>query len=64
MAEYDAFAHTFSESRKKMRWEEIAYFLEEYHTNIHKKSVLDVGCGNGRLLEHFEETNIIPSEYL
>jgi len=64
MTDYDAFAHTFSESRKKMRWEEIAYILEYYREHIHKKSVLDVGCGNGRLLEHFREKSIAPKEYL
>jgi len=64
MADYDAFAHTFSESRKNMRWEEIAYILEQYREHIHEKSVLDVGCGNGRLLKHFEEKDILPKIYL
>lgn len=47
MPNYDNFAHTFSESRKNMKWEEIEYFLTKYAPFA---DVLDIGCGNGRLL--------------
>lgn len=50
---YDAFASTFSQSRKNLRWGEIEYFVEcMKKDSSHKKiSLLDVGCGNGRFLE-------------
>ncbi len=50
---YDAFASTFSQSRKNLRWGEIEYFVEYMKKDsCHKKiSILDVGCGNGRFLE-------------
>jgi len=52
---YDNIAKDFSQSRKNMKWEEIEYFLEKYEEEINGKTILDVWCGSGRLLEHFIE---------
>lgn len=49
MVDYNAYAKTFSASRKNMKWEEIEYFLS-FLWMLENKKVLDVGCGNGRLL--------------
>lgn len=54
---YDAFAETFSHSRKNLHWGEIDYivdFIKGYFKNT-TPSLLDVGCGNGRLLETLEK---------
>lgn len=48
---YDLFAKTFSNSRNNMKWEEIEYFLSKYFNFINKKSILDIWCWNGRLLD-------------
>lgn len=57
MVQYDDFAKTFSSSRQWMHWEEIEYILKKL--NIQKgQRILDVGCGNGRLLEHMDEKDI------
>lgn len=49
---YDNFAKTFSASRKNMKWEEIEYFIQYLLKNwdIENKKILDIWCGNGRLL--------------
>ncbi len=47
---YDSFAHTFSESRKNHPWPELDYIIEDMK-KMGFPSVLDIGCGNGRLLE-------------
>jgi predicted TPR repeat methyltransferase len=48
---YDAFAETFSHSRKNLKWPEIDFLLDDILTeNIHPLHLLDIGCGNGRFL--------------
>ena len=52
--EYDTYATEFSDTRKFF-WRELE-FLKEY---VHKESrVLDIGCGNGRLVDMFEGMEI------
>lgn len=51
---YDNFATTFSNSRKSLHWPELEYII----TDIQKQnfvSILDIGCGNGRLLQESEK---------
>lgn len=61
---YDEFAGTFSQSRKDMKWEEIEYFLEKYSEEIDGKKILDIWCGNGRLLDAFiKSPNIFDIDY-
>ena len=63
--DYNSFAKTFSNSRKNMKWEEISYFLE-FQKNFWKK-ILDVWCGNWRLLGEFKKSldiNILEDWYL
>ncbi|HBB27578.1 TPA: hypothetical protein DCZ36_03735 [Candidatus Gracilibacteria bacterium] len=62
---YDAFASTFSESRKNLRWNEIEYFMKyiKKYSSSEKISILDIGCGNGRFLETLE-TSGFPYSYL
>jgi tRNA (uracil-5-)-methyltransferase TRM9 len=63
MTNYDAFAHTFSNSRKDMHWPEVDVILSD----IEKKwytSLLDIGCGNGRFLKELRNKNIQPIKYL
>lgn len=62
---YDAFASTFSESRKNLRWGEVDYFVDymKEHSSEGKASILDVGCGNGRFLETLESSEF-PYSYL
>lgn len=62
---YDPYAQTFSNSRKDLKWKEIDYFLDKY---IRPKkdfpSILDVGCGNWRLLGLMSESSITYLDYL
>jgi len=56
---YDAFAETFSRSRKDLHWSEIdsiVDFMREYFGDI-PYSLLDVGCGNGRLVETLDRAS-------
>lgn len=52
--EYDAYASEFSLSRQYF-WRELEFFKEFVHEGDH---VLDVGCGNGRLVDLFEDVSI------
>lgn len=60
---YDAFASTFSKSRENLRWGEIDYFMDLIGRRFPNKqvSVLDVGCGNGRLLGALERSGLLYS---
>lgn len=53
MVDYNNFAHTFSQSRKNMKWEEISYFLHFLQSHLSPKKytqkILDIGCWSGRL---------------
>ncbi|MEK7598237.1 MAG: methyltransferase domain-containing protein [Patescibacteria group bacterium] len=51
---YDRIAEKFSETRKRF-WGDLE-FIKDYVSG--GESVLDYGCGNGRLLELFSEKNI------
>lgn len=61
---YDLYAHTFSQSRKGMKWEEITYFLDTYKNSINQKNILDIWCGNGRLLEHLQKSSFENYNYI
>lgn len=60
---YDAFAETFSNSRKNLKWPEIERILEDIK-NIPRLNVLDIGCGNGRFLTEAKSHDIIFENYL
>lgn len=62
---YNDFSKTFSNSRKTMKWEEIDYFLDFLLKNKNNNlSLLDVGCGNGRLLNQIEKSWLKIDNYL
>lgn len=50
---YDAFAETFSNSRRNLHWQELDAIIEDMKKHD-TKSILDVGCGNGRLYAHIQ----------
>ncbi len=52
---YDNIAKWFSDSRKKMKWEEIDYFISSYLSDFDNKNILDIWCWSGRLLEQFSQ---------
>ncbi len=60
---YDAFATTFSNSRKNLHWPELEYFLADMKKNRYA-SILDIGCGNGRFLEEAKKSGFMPQEYI
>ena len=53
-ADYQTIASDFSKTRQNLSWPEIDYF-KKYIKN--GQSVLDLGCGNGRLLNSLKEFN-------
>lgn len=55
MVNYDAYATTFSNSRKNLHWWELDAIIEDMK-HCEYTSVLDVGCGNGRFLEWIMNT--------
>ncbi|MFK7780233.1 MAG: class I SAM-dependent methyltransferase [Candidatus Gracilibacteria bacterium] len=61
--DYNNFAKTFSNSRKNMKWEEIKYFLS-FLEGKKDLSILDIGCGNGRLLGELKKTSQDIKSYL
>lgn len=60
--DYNNISHKFSESRKNMKWDEIHYFID-FIQSLNKKNpeILDIGCGNWRLLWELQAQNIIKS---
>ena len=60
--DYNTFSKDFAESRKNMKWEEIEYFFSLLEN---KESLLDIGCGSGRLLESYQGYfDLLPTNYL
>ncbi len=60
---YDAFATTFSNSRKNLHWPELDYIIVDM-MQYTPDSILDIGCGNGRFLEQAEISGLQLWEYL
>lgn len=63
MVSYDAFATTFSNSRKNMKWAELDAIIEDIRECSYT-SVLDIGCGNGRFIESAEGRENTIKKYL
>lgn len=61
--DYNDFAKTFSNSRKNMKWEEIEYFISFLSWKKDLK-ILDVWCGNARLLWELKKHQLDISDYL
>ncbi len=60
---YDAFATTFSNSRKNLHWPELKYIIVDMRTQWYT-SIFDIGCGNGRFLEEAQKLGFTPWLYL
>lgn len=55
MVQYDDFADTFGRSRDNLHWPELERVLTDFVAHFSDKNtwrIGDIGCGNGRLLEH------------
>ncbi|MBP7822907.1 class I SAM-dependent methyltransferase [Candidatus Gracilibacteria bacterium] len=55
MVQYDDFADTFGRSRDNLLWPELDGLLTDFTTHFADRDewrIGDIGCGNGRLLEH------------
>lgn len=63
MTLYDDFAQTFSNSRKNLHWPELDAILSDIENNRYS-SILDVWCGNGRLITELKKNNIHTLSYL
>ena len=63
MVDYNNFSKTFSDSRKNMKWQEISYFLEVINKNK-AYNILDIWCGNGRLLWELKKSELNIESYL
>lgn len=62
---YDPYALTFSNSRKNLKWLEIEYFLKKLkEKNNIVTNVLDIWCGNWRLVSIAEENTVRLDSYL
>ncbi len=55
---YRSIAAQFSQTRSKMPWPELVNLAESINHSDGVKKILDVGCGNGHLLDVFNSTNI------
>jgi trans-aconitate methyltransferase len=55
MVNYDAYATTFSNSRKSLQWPELDTIIEDM-CECGYTSVLDIGCGNGRFLTEIQDS--------
>ncbi len=60
---YDAFATTFSNSRKDHPWLELDTIIEHMRQQ-NALSILDIGCGNGRFLAEAENWELRIENYI
>lgn len=59
---YDHFAQTFSKSRIDHPWPELDYLIRVMEKSG-VKSVLDIGCGNGRFIEQIQNSKFKIQNY-
>lgn len=57
-ASYSQIAADFNETRKKQIWPELKKLADNIDDSLKRRRILDVGCGNGRLAELFQNRNI------
>jgi SAM-dependent methyltransferase len=60
---YDAYATTFSNSRKNLQWPELDHIIEDMQ-QCGYTSVLDIGCGNGRFVEQAMRYEVWGMRYM